>query len=219
MFSNNNSNLAIVLVTVVLLSSIVIFSSLDTPDSAQLATFGNNVSNVTSAIIDQLTGVSVNYAVNNQYRNTEQIYFTLATGLDAGQKGAMIVRDPKSSELKDNILTLNNKETANDKNCQRIIPEHAAKKSKEGGLGYSLPYVRESNAAWYVTEEGQVFNATGFVMKGKTYFTASLYYNGELKMTSSDKTNTYSERAQAIAEALLNGESGAVELTGNALTK
>lgn len=219
MFSNSNSSLGIVLVAIVLLSSIVIFSGMDTPDRAQLATFGMNVSNVTACLTDSLTGVSTNYAINKKTRNTEQIYFTLATGFDASQKGAMIARDPKTNELKNNTLTLSNQDTNNDKNCQRIIPEHAAQKRSEGGLGYTLPKVRESNVAWYVTEDGRVFNATGFVSDGKTYFTASLYYNGELKMKSSDKTNTYTERAQVIAEALLNDTYGEIELTGNALTK
>lgn len=213
-------SLIITIIVTIILAAIVIFSGMDTPERAQLATFGNNVTNVSSAMTDQLTGVSTNFATQSKTRNTEQIYFTLATGYDNGQFGAMIGDDPAAAEITNNTYNVDNMDSGDlDKNCQRIIPAHAEAKSKDGGLGYVLPKVRESNEAWYVTEEGQVFNATGFVSGGNTYFTADVYYSGELAMNASSLANHYEARAFQIAAAIIDGQKGAIELSGEALNK
>ena len=78
-------SLIITIIVIIILAAIVIFSGMDTPERAQLANFGQQVSNISSAITDQLTGVSVNYGTSGRTRNTEQIYYTLATGKDPGQ--------------------------------------------------------------------------------------------------------------------------------------
>ena len=62
--------------------------------------------------------------------------------------------------------------------------------------------VRVTNEAWYITAEGQVFNATGFVHKGKTYFTADCYVERELPA----KSGPQEELAEKIADTLLKGE-------------
>ena len=73
----NSNVLVAVILAIVITSSIVIFSGMDTPERAQLANFMQQVSNVSSAVIDQLTSVSVEYAVEGESRNTEQVYYTL----------------------------------------------------------------------------------------------------------------------------------------------
>lgn len=185
----NSNVLVAVILAIVITSSIVIFSGMDTPERAQLANFVQQVSNVQSAVVDQLTGVATNYATKGESRNVEQHYYTLATGLDAGKYGTMMGADYST------IGT-------SDKKFQRISPTHAERKISEGGLGYALPNVRETNDAWYITAEGQVFNATGFVHKGKTYFTADCYVERELPA----KSGPQEELAEKIADTLLKRE-------------
>ena len=186
---NSNALVAIIL-AIVITSSIVIFTGMDTPERAQLANFAQDVSNVSAAIIDQLASVSIQFAVEGKTRNTEEHYYTLATGLDAGQYGTMMGAD---------YLTPG----TSDKKFQRINPSHAEKRTAEGGLGYTLPKVRGTNEAWYVTANGIVFNATGFVSDGRTYFTADCYVERELPA----KSGPQEELAEKIADALLAGES------------
>ena len=186
----NSNVLVAVILAIIITSSIVIFSGMDTPERAQLANSMQQVSNVSSAVIDQLTSVSVEYAVEGESRNTEQVYYTLATGLDAGRYGTMMGADyltPGSSGKK----------------FQRINPDYAKNSTKDNkGLGIVLPNVRVTNEAWYITAEGQVFNATGFVHKGKTYFTADCYVERELPA----KSGPQEELAEKIADTLLKGE-------------
>ena len=200
-------SLIITIIVIIILAAIVIFSGMDTPERAQLANFGQQVSNISSAITDQLTGVSVNYGTSGRTRNTEQIYYTLATGKDPGQYGYM------------NGATVTVAEKADSKGCQNIVTTFAEKKTNSAvasgdeiaGLGLALPTVREHREAWYVTADGKVFNATGFVSGGRTYFTADLYTEGELDVAQG--TNTYENRAVTIATALNAGTTGAITVT------
>ena len=196
-------SLIITIIVIIILAAIVIFSGMDTPERAQLANFGQQVSNVSSAIVDQLTGVSTEFATEGKTRNTEQIYYTLATGKDAGQYGRM-----KGVET---VASGEQTADADADGCQNIDREYAAKKTKDGGLGLTLPTVREHNEAWYVTADGKVFNATGFVSGGKTYWTADLYTDDELKVDAAE--NKYEERAKTIAAALSTGKTGAIAVT------
>ena len=89
------------------------------------------------------------------------------------------------------------------KKFQRINPDYAENNIKDNkGLGITLPTIRETNEAWYITAEGQVFNATGFVYHGKTYFTADCYVDRELPT----KSGPQEELAEKIADTLLRGE-------------
>ena len=185
----NSNVLVAVVLAIVITSSIIIFSGLDTTERAKLANFGQQISNVQSAIVDQLTGVATKYATEGETRNVEQHYYTLATGLDAGKYGTMMGADYST------IGT-------SGKKFQRISPTHAEKKIVEGGLGYALPKIRETNEAWYITAKGKVFNATGFVADGKTYFTADCYVERELPA----KSGPQEELAEKIADTLLRGE-------------
>lgn len=211
-------SLIITIIVIIILAAIVIFSGMDTPERAQLSNFAQQVSNVNSAIVDQLTGVSTAYATTGKTRNTEQIYYTLANGFDAGQYGKM----------KGVGIVASGEQTpeAEADGCQNILPTFAEDKTNEKldtsgdltevipGLGLTLPKVREHNEAWYVTSDGKVFNATGFVSGGKTYFTADLYVDGELNVKA--VSDTYEARAIKIAAALLKGETGA--MTGVTVT-
>ena len=197
-------SLIITIIVIIILAAIVIFSGMDTPERAQLANFGQQVSNVSSAITDQLTGVSVNYGTSGRTRNTEQIYYTLATGKDPGQYGYM------------NGATVAVVTKDDSKGCQNIVVGFAKEKTNKtvpsgdeiAGLGLALPTVREHDEAWYVTADGKVFNATGFVSGGKTYWTADLYTEGELSVANNK--NTYEDRAEIIAAALNTGKTGAI---------
>lgn len=201
-------SLIITIIVIIILAAIVIFSGMDTPERAQLANFGQQVSNISSAITDQLTAVSVEYGTSGRTRNTEQIYFTLATGKDPGQYGFM------NADLVTPATTSLELEA-----CQNIVKDFAKEKTSKavasgeviGGLGLTLPTVREHNEAWYVTSEGKVFNATGFVSGGKTYWTADLYTEGTLEVSAAD--NTYAARAKTIAKALNEGKTGAITVT------
>ena len=186
----NSNVLVAVILAIVITSSIIIFSGLDTPERAKLANFGQQISNVQSAIVDQFTGVATKYATEGETRNVEQHYYTLATGLDAGKYGTMMGADYST------IGT-------SGKKFQRISPTHAEKKIVEGGLGYALPKIRETNEAWYITADGKVFNATGFVADGKTYFTADCYVERELPA----KSGPQEDLAAKIADALIARES------------
>lgn len=83
-------------------------------------------------------------------------------------------------------------------NCQRIDPNTA-----KANIHMNLPDVREANCAWYITTEGEVFNATGYIYDSKTFFNASCYKEGEL---TASKTNTQEKLAIKIADVLLNNE-------------
>lgn len=191
-------SLIITIIVIIILAAIVIFSGMDTPERAQLSNFAQEVSNVHSAVLDKLTDVTINHTSSGETRNAEQLYFELATGVDCGQFGYM-----------SGDGTTQGTATMNDAACQNILPTQA-----KGYLGITLPNVRESNTAWYVTKNGQVFNATGFVSGGKTYFTADLYYNDDdIVMTANDRTKTAVARAKEIATAISNGQTGAIEIT------
>ena len=185
----NSNVLVAVILAIIIASSIVIFSGLDTPERAKLANFVQQISNVQSALVDQLTGVATNYATKGESRNVEQHYYTLATGLDARKYGTMMGADYST------IGT-------SGKKFQRISPAHAERKIAEGGLGYVLPNIRETNEAWYVTADGKVFNATGFVTNGKTCFTADCYVERELPA----KSGPQEDLAAKIADTLSRGE-------------
>lgn len=188
-------SLIITIIVIIILAAIVIFSGMDTPERAQLSNFAQQVSNVSSAVVDQLTGVTTEFATSGKTRNTEQIYYYLATGQDAGQYGKMKGVD---------LVASGEQTTSGDADgCQNII----AAKSKDV-IKLVLPTVREHNEAWYVTKDGKVFNATGFVSGGKTYWTADLYTEGELEVSAT--TNAYEDRAKTIAAALIDGKTGAI---------
>ena len=188
--SNNSAVIAVV--TIILLSSIVIFSGLSTPDSAQFANFCQQVDNVYMATMDRFGDLKVEHAIAGDIRTNEQIYFEVATGLDIGEYGAM-----SGAELT-GIKGSKSTGVAKGDNCQRIDPDTA-----RSNINMSLPYIRETNCAWYITKDGQIFNATGYIYDDKTYFNASVYKDEELPAST---TNPQEKLAIKIAEAIENYE-------------
>lgn len=67
--------------------------------------------------------------------------------------------------------------------------------TKDNLLNIELPKVRNIDSGWYVTKSGKIFNVTGFIYDGKTYFDARHYCNKEL----SADTSNQSELAKKIA--------------------
>ena len=206
-------SLIITIIVIIILAAIVIFSGMDTPERAQASNYFSQISNVDSAIKDQMTGVSQDFISNGETRNAEQIYFKIATGLDCGQFGAMCVDESSDDWAKVSAKSGDNYGTANDKNCQRIDDTKASTTLK-----FALPKVRESDKAWYVTENGQVFNATGFVSGGKTYFTANLYADGETVLSADNRDSHFPKLAEKIATAIVNGVTGVVDVAGTEVT-
>ncbi len=195
-------SLIITIIVIIILAAIVIFSGMDTPERAQLAGFSQDVANVSAALTDQLTDASTTFNTNKQTRNTEQTYYYLATGLDSSQYGYMM-----GTEIYKSGDTKAKKDEAAPYNCQNIL-QNTKREADAKKLNTTLPKVREHDEAWYVTADGKVFNATGFVSGGKTYFTADLYTNAEL--TVDPGTQEYEDRAKIIAKELMAGTSGAI---------
>ena len=189
----NNSSTAIVVATVIILASVVVFSGLGTPDNAQFAAFTQQVDNVFAASMDKFADLKVHHAIENEIRTNEQIYIEVATGKDPGQFAVMNTQS---------VYASNGPEVPTDKStgCQNILPNG-------NDLGYTLPKVREDDSAWYITKDGMVYNATGFVFHGKTYFNATYYAEEELSTISTPA------RAEAIASKMLQNSSDPVVKT------
>ena len=94
--------------------------------------------------------------------------------------------------------------TGKDPGENATMENHCQLINTEEFIGYaSFPEVRGSKEAWYVTNTGVIFNATGFIHKGKTYFNNLYYSNKELDAGSGPQI----ERALKIADAIIH-ESG-----------
>ena len=70
---------------------------------------------------------------------------------------------------------------------------------------YDLPKVRNSNLEWYVINNGQIFNATGYYDEesDRTYFTPYCYQDGKLEV---DNKKINEEIAQKISNTLQSGD-------------
>ncbi len=188
-------SLIITIIVIIILAAIVIFTGLGTPDSANFAHFCQDVDNVQSVVLNSFADLKASYATQNKTRTNEQIYAEVASGKSGDQYTHMAyAADPTSNSGSFNPTPAVNA-------CQNI------KSGNSKINGYKLPDVRQSNTAWYVTADGRVFNATGYVYKVDgveyTYWTANARTN-----TNTNKLNatndTYSNRAKAIA-TVLNG--------------
>lgn len=177
-------SLIITIIVIIILAAIVIFTGLGTPDSAQFSNFCSQVDNVYVAMLDSFGDLKVAHAVSGDYRTNEQIYLEIASGTDNGQYVTMGNNGVTSGDASTGIRSGDG--------VQLI-------KASGNKLNIALPKVRETNNAWYVTDDGRVFNATGYVYNGNTYFNASVYADRiELPAT----TATESDRAGVIGAAL-----------------
>lgn len=172
----------------------------------KLSAFVHEVSNVHSAVLDNLTAVSTSYASQGVIFSAKQCYYAIVTG--------NLIEEYTTMDGEDITQHSESDKSETDKICQRFDSCNMCK-----NRGMCLPTIRNSKFGWYITESGKVFNATGCIVNGKTYFTGDLYYDGELEMSKEDIFNTYAIRAEVIAEAIEEGKTGAIELTGDALTK
>lgn len=190
-------SLIITIIVIIILAAIVIFTGLGTPDSAQFAGFTQQVDNVYSAVMNKFADLKAKHAISGDYRTDEQIYIEVARNADPEQYAAM---NGDQTPLPGAAAT----GVATGIGYQNILPTTA-----QASLNMKLPNVRQSNKAWYVTEDGRVFNANGFTYDNKTYFDASHYANKEL--AANDTTNA--NRAAKIWAAI-SGDSLVVDSTG-----
>ena len=177
-------SLIITIIVIIILAAIVIFTGLGTPDSAQFSSFCQQVDNVYMAVTDEFADLKVKHAVSGDYRTNEQIYLEIALDDDKGQYSAMDNNTFKPGASDTGVAT--------GAGFQNISGDY-----KVGDL--VLPKVRQSNKAWYITKDGQVFNANGFVYDEKTYFNASLYCNEELAAQDDSQESTATNIYAAIS--------------------
>lgn len=172
----------------------------------KISIFTQKIKDVQEGVANNLTPVTVSYNSQGVSLKVNQIYYAIVTGNLTGRYTTMNGEDiTQHSENDKSVMG---------KIYQRIDPNNAYK-----NMGVSLPTIGNSKFGWYITKSGKVFNATGCIANGKTYFTFELYYDGELEMSKKDIFNTYAMRAEAIAKAIEDGKTGAIELRGDALIK
>ena len=111
-----NNNSSIVLMAVIILTSIVVFSSIDTstPASASFANFAQQVDNVYASTLNSFADLKVKHAISGDYRTNEQIYIEVATGEDPGQYAVMGIDKVTKGTSVEDFKTLTSK------NIQRI---------------------------------------------------------------------------------------------------
>ncbi len=187
-------SLIITIIVIIILAAIVIFTGLGTPDSANFAHFCQDVDNVQSAVLNRFADLKAMHATANQTRTNEQIYYEIATGETSRADGQyLVMNSDEVCPAKTSLVS------SDSKKCQNIT----------ANIGLTLPEVRQSNKAWYITKDGQVFNATGYPYKvdGTTYyyFTANAKTSQALNATQSTygASATGKDRADLIADALI----------------
>lgn len=182
----SNSTTSIMVMVIVLVSAVVIFNGFSTVDSANLAAFTQKVDNVNSAVINLYANLFQDYAVKGIYTSREKVYYEVATGI--------ALEDSKAGTDIMNGADVTSK-TSGNKNFQRINPKTFTE--------LTLPDINGTNETWYITKDGTVFNASGFVFEDRTYFSASCYCKGKVPSSTSQYNEDIAEK---IAEAILNDE-------------
>jgi len=191
--------LIITIIVIIILAAIVIFTGLGTPDSAQFSAFTNDCDTVYMAVLNRFSQLKVDHAISGDYRTNEQIYIEVARGEDPNQYAVMNTdTDPTNNKS----TTATSIPHSSSTGCQQII----AKGIKDMGLT-KLPTVRQDQGKyWYVTQDGRVFNSTGYEYNGKTYYNATYYADG-VQATNHDAT-----KASAIAHQINSGDGFVVDL-------
>lgn len=173
-------SLIITIIVIIILAAIVIFSGLNTPDSAQFAGFTQQVDNVYSAVMNKYGDLKAKHAISGDYRTDEQIYLEIAI---ADNKGQFVVMNG-TAEASADAAEVAGSATTHTNRIINIDPEKSNSKTNEYSLGMTLPKVRQYNDAWYITRDGRVFNANGFTYDNKTYFSGSIYTAHEIASKS-----------------------------------
>jgi type II secretory pathway pseudopilin PulG len=207
--------LIITIIVIIILAAIVIFTGLRTPDSAQFSSFTNDVDSVYTAMIDKFSDLKVSHAIAGNYRTNEQIYIQLATGDDPGQYAVMGTDNVKtaSDDIPTGSTKCQNIQVGTTVGTNGVVTSgitHSYTGTKTGAistqhkLGITLPMVRQTTESWYVTEDGRIFNSTGFYYNGNTYYNASYYTDG-IQMNTVHKT----ARAEAICNQMYSSSPAA----------
>ena len=191
-------SLIITIIVIIILAAIVIFSGFGTISKAQLADYTQQVASLNEAAQNSFAKLFGNHNLDRESRTAEQIYYEVATGVDMLSGDAQANQNFKMTGYTD------------DSGCgfQPITVATAAQ-----NVGISLPEVRNVTNGWCITSNGQVFNASGFYDSDseRTYFSASVYSEGQLDATS-DTTKLHA-RAEVIAAKIMEGNPGEVEIT------
>lgn len=186
-------SLIITIIVIIILAAIVIFNGLNAPNSANFAGFTQQVDNVQMAVQNKHGDLKVKHSISGDYRTDEQIYIEIANAADCGQYATMNTTSVNAEGIKN---------STEGTGVQNIVEANSNLKSDNANykytLGMTLPKVRQSAKAWYVTKDGKVFNANGYTYDGKTYFTGSVYTEKEINAV--DSTN--GTRAEKIGEVI-----------------
>ena len=185
---NNNKSFKLIISFIIIVVLILLFlliwklysSSSDTSNSS-LEDFSQSVEEVNNLMLNRFTELFKSHGQKSEERSNSQLYCEAATGIDTGESG----------DMKGSIISNDSGET---KSYQRINPDI-----------YDLPKVRNSNLEWYVINNGQIFNATGYYDEesNRTYFTPYCYQDGKLEV---DNKKINEEIAQKISNTLQSGD-------------
>lgn len=182
----NNISGSIVVATIIVMASLLVFTSIGSSydsDTAQFAKFTQDVDNVSTAVLNKYATLLARHAISGDTRTQEQIYIEIVTGEDAGKYAVMGTNKIIKGDSISGIPSTSTR-------CQNIDPN-------SNMLNITLPNVREKNDGWYVTNDGRIFNATGYVFDNKTYWNGYSHSEGEL----SEKYDI--SRVEAIKKAIL----------------
>lgn len=210
--------LIITIIVIIILAAIVIFTGLGTPDSANFATFCQNVDNVQSAVLNAYSELRTEHAIAGHTRNDEQIYMEIAVGERSpiGQYSYMSVATAPTGEASTTYAARDNSKATEAEACQKIVINSDGTAKSTYMKKLLLPTVREDRNAWYITRKGQVFNATGYVYKNgsttSTYYTASVKSKNKKELGADD---TYASDAKKIATQINNGSNDVTALDVN----
>lgn len=171
--------LIITIIVIIILAAIVIFTGLGTPDSAQLASFTQQVDNVYSAVLNKYADLYLAHNLSGEYRTKEQIYKEIATGADNG--------DNRTAKM-------TGQTTGTVVGYENILPAQSKDMTNAFSAHIVLPKINNSDTEWYVTSDGAIFNQNGFVHDGKVYFNGYTYQVGDTGTASA------AEIAKAIKE-------------------
>jgi type II secretory pathway pseudopilin PulG len=171
-------SLIITIIVIIILAAIVIFTGLGTPDSAQLASFTQDCDNVYSAVLNRYADLYLKHNMSGEYRTREQIYMEIASGENLSGTRTATMTSPVG--------------------CANIIADKADDMDNEFSAHIVLPKVNNSQDEWYVTKDGVVFNANGFVHDHKVYYNGYTFEKGDAP-TGDDVSTRAANIAAAIA--------------------
>ena len=202
--------LIITIIVIIILAAIVLYNGFNAPNAAQFARFTQDYDNVTAAVLNKYSDLVLKHSISVDTRSEEQIYLEIALGADQGQYSTMFGTTNHDHDEFDETIKYGG---PNNLHIQNIAPDVA---KTTGSINMALPKVRESQKAWYITEDGRVFNATGYIYDGKTYFTGAIFAKGQLKNLDDYTTDagTNLNRALKIWDAI-SGDNSITDISSS----